>query len=122
MLIFLISVLLIDAKIRPAVYELAVIEAYSISSERVNKAVEKILPASITGPVAMIIGLTLAANALSDAYAPSATYTGDMGLVWVVSLATLLSTVLFARYLKGFLAQLPLLLGAIVGCLTAAII
>ncbi len=43
MLIFLISVLLIDAKIRPAVYELAVIEAYSISSERVNKAVEKIL-------------------------------------------------------------------------------
>lgn len=86
------------------------------------KAVEKILPASITGPVAMIIGLTLAANALSDAYAPSATYTGDRGLVWVVSLATLLSTVLFARYLKGFLAQLPLLLGAIVGCLTAAII
>lgn len=86
------------------------------------KAVEKILPASITGPVAMIIGLTLAANALGDAYTPSATFTGDMGLVWVVSLATLLSTVLFSRYLKGFLAQLPLLLGAGVGCLTAAII
>lgn len=86
------------------------------------KAVEKILPASITGPVAMIIGLTLAANALGDAYTPSATFTGDLGLVWVVSLATLLSTVLFSRYLKGFLAQLPLLLGAAVGCLTAAII
>lgn len=86
------------------------------------RAVEKILPASITGPVAMIIGLTLSANALGDAYTPSATFTGDMGLVWVVSLATLLSTVLFSRYLKGFLAQLPLLLGAGVGCLTAAII
>lgn len=86
------------------------------------KAVEKILPASITGPVAMIIGLTLAANALGDAYTPSATFTGNSGLVWVVSLATLLSTVLFSRYFKGFLSQLPLLLGAGVGCLTAAII
>jgi len=86
------------------------------------KAVEKILPASITGPVAMVIGLTLAANAMGDAYAPSATFTGDMGLVWVVSLATLLSTVLFSRYLKGFLGQLPLLLGAGVGCLTAALV
>lgn len=43
LLILIISVLLLDAKIRPAVYELAAVEAYSISSERVNKAVEKIL-------------------------------------------------------------------------------
>lgn len=86
------------------------------------KTIEKILPPSITGPVAMIIGLTLAGNALGDAYTPSATFTGDAGLIWVVSLATLLSTILFSRYLKGFLGQLPLLLGAGVGCLTAAII
>ena len=86
------------------------------------KAVEKILPASITGPVAMIIGLTLAGNALGDAYTASATFTGDSGLVWVVSLSTLLSTILFSRYFKGFLGQLPLLLGAGVGCLVAAII
>ena len=86
------------------------------------KAVEKVLPPTVTGPVAMIIGLTLAGGALSDAYKPSATFTGNMGLIWVVSLATLLSTVFFSRYLKGFLGQLPLLLGACVGCLTAAII
>ncbi|MFA7636195.1 MAG: solute carrier family 23 protein [Monoglobales bacterium] len=86
------------------------------------KTVEKILPPAITGPVAMIIGLTLAGNALKDAYAPSVTFAGDMGLVWVVSLATLLSTILFSRYLKGFLGQLPLLLGAGVGCLTALVI
>ena len=86
------------------------------------KAVEKILPPSITGPIAMIIGLTLAGNALSDAYTPSATFTGDMGLVWVVSLTTLLSTILFSHYLKGLLGQLPLLLGAGVGCLTALLI
>ncbi len=42
-IIFLISVLLIDARIRPAVYDLAALEAYAISSERVNSAVEKIL-------------------------------------------------------------------------------
>ncbi|MBQ2973696.1 MAG: sporulation protein YunB [Clostridia bacterium] len=42
-IVFLISVLLIDAKIRPAVYDLATLEAYAISSERVNTAVEKIL-------------------------------------------------------------------------------
>ncbi len=86
------------------------------------EAVEKVLPPSITGPIAMVIGLTLAGNALGDAYTPSATFTGDSGLVWLVSLATLLSTIIFARYLKGFLGQLPLLLGAGVGCLTAGII
>ncbi|HWS29025.1 MAG TPA: solute carrier family 23 protein, partial [Clostridia bacterium] len=80
-----------------------------------RNAVEKILPPAVTGPVAMIIGLTLAGNALSDA-APAA---GNTDIVWIVSLATLLSTIFFSKYLKGFLGQLPLLLGAGVGCLTA---
>lgn len=91
------------------------------------KAVEKILPASITGPVAMIIGLTLAANALGDAYAiPNGVAQESVGmmtnLALVVALVTLMSTILFSRYFKGFLGQLPLLLGAGVGCLTAGII
>lgn len=92
-----------------------------------SKAVERILPASITGPVAMIIGLSLAGNALSDA-APKALAEGaaatvvNSSWVWVVSLVTLLSTILFSRYLKGFLGQLPLLLGAAVGCLTAGLL
>lgn len=42
-IIFLISVLLLDARLRPAVYELAAVEAYAVSSERVNTAVEKLL-------------------------------------------------------------------------------
>lgn len=86
------------------------------------KAVEKILPPTITGPIAMIIGLTLAGNALKDAYTPSATFTGNSGLIWLVSLVTLLSTIFFTQYLRGFLGQLSLLLGAGLGCLTAAII
>ena len=92
-----------------------------------SKAVERILPATITGPIAMIIGLTLASNALSDA-APKALAEGaaasivNSDWVWVISLATLLSTILFSRYLKGFLGQLPLLLGAAVGCITAGLL
>jgi len=87
-------------------------------------AVEKILPPTITGSIALIIGLTLAGNALGDA-APAAAAAGTVAgssWVWVVSLATLLSTILFSRYLKGFLSQLPLLLGAAVGCITAALL
>ena len=87
-----------------------------------RRAVEKILPASITGPVAMIIGLTLAGNALSDA-APAAGVTGALAnWTWVVALVTLISTILFSRYLKGFLGQIPLLLGAAVGCAAAGLL
>lgn len=88
-----------------------------------RRAVEKILPASITGPVAMIIGLTLAGNALSDA-APAVGAVGATGSnwVWVVSLVTLVCTILFSRYLRGFLGQIPLLLGAAVGCIVAALL
>ena len=39
----LIGILLTDAKIRPAVYELAVVEACALSSQRVNRAVEEVL-------------------------------------------------------------------------------
>lgn len=88
-------------------------------------AVEKVLPPTITGSIAMIIGLTLAGNALSDAApkaADAATGIFTTSWVWVVSLSTLFSTILFSRYLKGFLGQLPLLLGALVGCIVAAII
>ena len=86
-----------------------------------KKAVETILPASITGPVAMIIGLTLAGNALSDAI-PNATEATAENSAWViVSLVTLLSTILYSKYLKGFLGQLPLLLGVLTGCLLAGI-
>lgn len=88
-----------------------------------RNAVERVLPATITGSIAMVIGLTLAGNALSDA-APVAEATGVIGSgwVWAVSLVTLLSTVLFSKYLKGFLGQLPLLLGAAVGCVFAAVL
>ena len=43
-------------------------------------------------------------------------------MVLIVSLITLLSTILYSRYLKGFLGQLPLILGAATGCIAAGIV
>lgn len=81
--------------------------------------IEKILPASITGPISMIIGLTLAKNALSDAVPAEG---GANTNAWlVVSLVTLLSTILYSKYLKGFLGQIPLLLGAVTGSACAGL-
>ena len=93
-----------------------------------KNSIDKILPASITGPIAMIIGLTLAGTALGDAASfganaiPAGLEMTASNLAWVVSLVTLLATILFSRYLKGFWSQLPLLLGPIVGCLVAYIV
>ena len=92
-------------------------------------SIEKILPASITGPIAMVIGLTLAATALTDAQSFSGAISVlenqtalATNMAWIVSLVTMLSTILFSVHLKGFLGQLPLLLGPILGCLTALVI
>lgn len=43
LIVSLIFVLLLDAKLRPAIYDLAALEAYALSSKTVNSAVEKTL-------------------------------------------------------------------------------
>jgi len=91
-----------------------------------KESIEKVLPATVTGPVAMVIGLTLAATALGDAATAPEVSGTSVGLAsnmaWVISLVTLLSTILFSVYLKGFWSQLPLLFGPIVGCITAYVV
>lgn len=98
-----------------------------------RESIEKILPATITGPIAMVIGLTLAGAALGDATSIAIDNAGTIpvtddkvalakNMAWIISLVTLLATILFSVYLKGFLGQLPLILGPILGCITAYII
>lgn len=92
--------------------------------------IEKFLPASITGSVSMVIGLTLAGNAMSDFLGIGSSVGGTVveagssyAALWlIVGLVTLISTCIYARYLKGLLAQLPLLLGVLTGCVAAALI
>ena len=87
-----------------------------------RNAVEKILPPSITGPVAMIIGLTLAGNALGDAIPNVEAPTIETNWWIIVAFITLISTIVYSKYLKGFLGQLPLLLGALTGCAVAGLV
>ena len=91
--------------------------------------VEKFLPASITGSVSMVIGLTLAGSAMSDFLGIGNTINNVVveqgstyATAWlIVALITLISTCFYSRYLKGLLSQLPLLLGVGTGCLVAAL-
>jgi uracil permease len=81
---------------------------------RVGKAaLDKVLPPVITGSVAIIIGIALAGSALGMASAN-----------WGIAFITLLVTVAFSVYLqnRGLLGMLPILLGAVVGYIVAALL
>jgi uracil permease len=88
-----------------------------------KKALDVILPASITGPVACSIGIGLGASALASASGFSATAPAGLGLYWAVALITLLAAVLYSVYLqdKGFIGMLPILLATITGWIIAVI-
>jgi uracil permease len=81
---------------------------------RIGKAaLDKVLPPIITGSVAIVIGIALAGAALGMASAH-----------WGVAFITLVVTIAFSVYLqgKGLIGMLPILFGAIVGYIVAAIV
>ncbi len=75
-----------------------------------KEALDKVLPPTITGSVAIIIGIALAGTALSEANSN-----------WAVAFITLVVTIGFSVYLqgKGLIGMLPILFGAIVGWLVS---
>lgn len=77
---------------------------------------DKILPPIVVGPVIMVIGLGLAANAANNAMYNNGSY--DFKYV-AVALLTLGITIFFNMFLKGFLGLIPILLGIISGYLIA---
>ena len=81
--------------------------------------IEKVLPPTVTGPIASVIGLSLAVTALTSAFADTGTATLIPNAGIVVAIITLLATILFSVYLKGFAGQLPILFGILVGYLVA---
>lgn len=78
-----------------------------VGMERINK----ILPAPVTGSIAIVIGIALAGTALR----------ADTGAAadWTISLVTLVATIFFSVVLKGVLGQLPILFGVLVGYIVA---
>jgi uracil permease len=87
-----------------------------------KKALDVVLPASITGPVACSIGIGLGASALNNA-SGFLTDPKGIGTWWAVALITLIAAILYSVYLqdKGFIGMLPILLGAITGYIFSAI-
>lgn len=91
-----------------------------------RKAIDKVLPATVTGSIAMIIGLSLASNAIGNAAVfpkvEEAQTALAQNMAWVISIITLISTILYSVYLKGKLSQLPILFGLLTGYIAAVII
>ncbi|MDF2543335.1 MAG: xanthine permease [Herbinix sp.] len=92
-----------------------------------RKTIDKILPPTVTGSIAIIIGLSLAANAMTNAASIPKDLAADVvtnagNMAWVISLITLFSTILYSVYLKGRLSQLPILFGLLTGYVVAVII
>jgi uracil permease len=79
-----------------------------VGMERINK----ILPAPVTGSIAIVIGIALAGVALTGA-------AGDKSNDWIISLVTLVATIVFSVVLKGVLGQIPILFGVVVGYVLA---
>ncbi len=91
-----------------------------------RKAIDKVLPPTVTGSIAMIIGLSLAANAMGNsAVIPSVEEAKEAlatNMAWTIALITLISTIAYSVYLKGKLSQLPILFGLLTGYVAALII
>lgn len=92
-----------------------------------KEKIDKVLPATVTGSIAIIIGLSLAANAMTSAAAIPAGLAESQiqtasSMAWVIAIITLISTILYSVYLKGKLSQLPILFGLVTGYAAAAII
>ncbi len=98
---------------------------YLIVSLIVKKAgsawLDRLLPPIVVGPVVMVIGLGLAANAASQAMyqqLPGGEQLYNVKYI-AVALITLVLTIIFNMYLKGFLGLIPILLGIVCGYIVA---
>lgn len=78
--------------------------------------VDRILPPIVVGPIIIVIGLSLATTAASDAMLNNSHY--DLRY-FGVAIFTLVITIIFNMFLKGFISMIPVLLGIICGYLVA---
>lgn len=81
---------------------------------------DRLLPPIVVGPVVMVIGLGLAANAASQAMYETIDKVQVYNVKYiVVALLTLALTIFFNMYLKGFMGLIPILLGIVSGYIIA---
>ena len=87
------------------VYLLFSVLVKAIGLEKVNK----VFPPVVTGPMIMVIGLTLSPVAIDMA-----------SKNWTVSLIVLATVIIFSTFFKGFFRMIPVLMGVVVGYLISA--
>ncbi|KRL39040.1 Uracil permease [Liquorilactobacillus uvarum DSM 19971] len=80
--------------------------------------VDSLLPPVVVGPIIIVIGLSLATTAANDAMLNNSHY--DLKY-FAVAIFTLVITILFNMFLKGFASMVPVLLGIICGYICAVI-
>lgn len=78
--------------------------------------IERILPPVVTGPIIMVIGLSLAPVAVNMALGkePQFSHIHQIELIFI-SMSSLLTTLIFAIFGRGFFKLVPILAGIIVG-------
>lgn len=120
-----------DEKISAAQFGIVLSGLISIGAGLVIKqfghdVIEKVLPPTVTGSIAIVIGLSLSKTAMENpSLLPNGVAAGDplaSNLAWIIAIVTLLATILFSAYLKGTWSQVPILLGLMTGYLTALIL
>lgn len=77
---------------------------------------DTVLPPVVVGPIIVVIGLSLATTAANDAMFNNSHY--DLKFL-AVAMFTLLITIIFNMFLKGFSSMIPVLLGIVCGYLVA---
>ncbi|MGO3731632.1 MAG: solute carrier family 23 protein [Vagococcus sp.] len=81
---------------------------------------DRLLPPIVVGPVVMVIGLGLAANAANQAMFQTVSGNEIYSVKYIaVALITLVLTIIFNMYLKGFMGLIPILLGIVSGYIIA---
>lgn len=80
--------------------------------------IDRILPPIVVGPIVMVIGLSLAGTAATDATMNNSKY--DLRY-FAVAMLTLLVTIIFNMYFKGFWGLIPILLGIVSGYIIACL-
>lgn len=103
------------------VYTLFAIAAYLMGAERIKK----LFPPVVTGPVIVVIGITLSSTAINDALGGvdvSAGLTSQALLNLGIALFTLFVVILCSIFAKGFFKLVPILIGIASGYILCIIL
>ncbi|KFA58186.1 Uracil permease [Gilliamella apicola] len=77
--------------------------------------IDRILPPVVTGPIIMVIGLSLAPVTIGMATGKDSGLQTENYQLIIISMASLLTTLVVAIWAKGFLKLLPIISGIVVG-------